>query len=103
MTPSYVTLRKRSDFDRVFRDGRRIRTGGITVIRCPRSEAEARVGFVVSRRLGDAVERNRIKRRLREAARRVAWQEGCDYVVLGSAQVGAASFPELIGWLAAAA
>lgn len=49
-------------------------------------EADIRVGFTVTRRVGNAVVRNRAKRRLRAAAALVFPQvglEGMDYVVIG--------------------
>jgi ribonuclease P protein component len=45
-----------------------------------------RVGFTVSRKVGNAVERNRVRRRLREIARQVIAAEGrrdMDYVLVG--------------------
>ena len=48
--------------------------------------APARVGFTVTRKTGNAVERNRIRRRLREVVRlsaAVAMQAGHDYVLIG--------------------
>lgn len=45
-----------------------------------------RIGYTVSRKVGGAVERNRVRRRLRELARQVLWpraNEGCDYVLIG--------------------
>lgn len=58
----------------------------------------ARVGFTVTRRQGNAVERNRIRRRLREAARTSAFasfEPGCDYVVLARRDALHASFSRL--------
>ena len=49
-------------------------------------EAPARVGFTVSKKVGEAVERNRVRRRLKEAVRRSAalgMRAGHDYVVVG--------------------
>src|SRR3546814_3827315 len=49
-------------------------------------EPEVRVGFTVTRKVGNAVERNRVKRRLRAAAAEVFPSLGCagtDYVVVG--------------------
>jgi ribonuclease P protein component len=49
-------------------------------------EAPARVGFTVTRKLGNAVERNRIRRRLKEAVRLLDPQKfmaGRDYVLIG--------------------
>ena len=66
-------LLKHADFQRVYQDGRRQFTGNMTVFflrRAPEAtEAGPRVGFTVGKVLGGAVERNRIKRRMREAVR----------------------------------
>jgi ribonuclease P protein component len=48
--------------------------------------APPRVGFTVTRKVGNAVERNRIRRRLREIVRLsggAAMQKGHDYVLIG--------------------
>lgn len=51
-----------------------------------------RVGFTCSKKVGNAVARNRAKRRLREVARRVLPEKGrpgWDYVLIGRAEVTA--------------
>lgn len=51
-----------------------------------RDEADVRVGFTVTRKVGNAVERNRVKRRLRAVAAEVfprLGRSGTDYVVVG--------------------
>jgi ribonuclease P protein component len=72
--PRAARLLKHSDFDRVYKQGRRHFSTHMTVFYLRQTEAHApeksaRVGFTVGRVLGGAVERNRIKRRLREAVR----------------------------------
>ena len=67
-------LLKHSDFERVYKQGRRHFCPHMTVFYLRRAEGvfpekSPRVGFTVGRVLGGAVERNRIKRRLREAVR----------------------------------
>jgi ribonuclease P protein component len=67
--PRAARLLKHSDFDRVYKLGRRHFSSHMTVFYLRQAEGGARVGFTVGRVLGGAVERNRIKRRLREAVR----------------------------------
>ncbi len=77
--PRAARLLKPSDFERVYKQGRRHFSPHLTVFYLPHAEAALpgdglpkegpRVGFTVGRVLGGAVERNRIKRRLREAVR----------------------------------
>jgi ribonuclease P protein component len=63
-------LLKHSDFERVYRQGRRHFAAHLTVFFIGRESGTGpRVGFTVSRALGGSVERNRIRRRLREAVR----------------------------------
>ena len=63
-------LLKHADFERVYRQGQRHFAAHLTVFYLRREAAGARVGFTVSRALGGSVQRNRIRRRLREAVRR---------------------------------
>jgi ribonuclease P protein component len=67
--PRSARLLKHADFDRVYKQGRRHFSSHITVFYLRQAEGSARVGFTVGRVLGGAVDRNRIKRRLRDAVR----------------------------------
>jgi len=77
--PRAARLLKHSDFERVYKQGRRHFSSHMTVFYLRQAEGaspegalpkkSARVGFTVGRVLGGAVQRNRIKRRLREAVR----------------------------------
>jgi len=77
--PRAARLLKHSDFERVYKQGRRHFSSHMTVFYLRQTEGDssqgavsemgARIGFTVGRVLGGAVERNRIKRRLREAVR----------------------------------
>lgn len=71
--PKSRRLLKHADFQRVYKLGRRQFTGNMTVFYLRRESAltgEPRVGLTVGKVLGGAVERNRIKRRMRDAIRR---------------------------------
>ena len=78
--PRTKRLLRRADFQRVYESGRRHFTGNMTVFFLRRSstgvavEDSMRVGLTVGRGLGNAVARNRIKRRMREAIRH-SWPE----------------------------
>lgn len=73
--------------------------------RAPQESVEAgdlpiRVGFTVSRKVGNAVRRNRARRRLRSAVERVLpvhAMEGHDYVVIGRAATLSRPFAALVG------
>jgi ribonuclease P protein component len=66
-------LLKHGDFQRVYKTGRRHFSGSLTAFYLPRTaepgDSGPRIGMTVGRVLGGAVERNSIKRRVREAVR----------------------------------
>jgi len=67
-------LRKHADYQRVYRDSRRYSSASMSYFFRARSSddagsAQPRVGLTAGRVLGGAVERNRIRRRMREAVR----------------------------------
>jgi ribonuclease P protein component len=93
-------LVKRADFLRLSR-GRRWSAAGLVLQMAPTPEPTAalRVGFTATKKLGNAVVRNRVKRRLREAARAVLpllGAPGHDYVLIGREATVARPFAQLI-------
>lgn len=89
-----TVLRNRSDFLAAAR-ARRQGTSGMMVQARKRQSGEAsgiRVGFTCSKKVGNAVARNRAKRRLREVARFILPEHGkvgWDYVLIGRHQATA--------------
>jgi ribonuclease P protein component len=74
-------LRRRADFDRVFQQGRH-NSGRLLAIRSIRNEQQwSRFAYAISKRVGKAVVRNRVRRRLREALRSLPVLEGYDVVI----------------------
>lgn len=66
--PGGTRLSRSADFDRVFRQGRSYASRELVLYVFPREHGgSARLGLSVSRKVGGAVERNRVKRLLREA------------------------------------
>ena len=96
----YASLRGRAAFRSVFRTGRRRRSDGVVVIVASGAPGLPRVGVVAgAKTVGGAVQRNRAKRRLREALDQVPLRNGYDYVVIASGSVLTASFGEVQRWL----
>jgi ribonuclease P protein component len=98
-------LRHRSDFLRAAASAS-APTAGFVVQRRERGDGgPPRVGFTVSRKVGGAVERNRVRRRLREIVRLSAaagFRVGGDYVVVGRRAALALPFARLAADLAGA-
>ena len=94
-------LTKRADFLRAARGIRRVE-GAITLETCltPDARPDAlRVGFTASKKIGNAVTRNRAKRRLRAAASQLLpllGREGHDYVLVARGTTVARPFPALL-------
>ncbi len=93
--PRRLRLRRRADFIHVSQAAQG-RANRLFVVRsAPNSLSTARFGFSVGKRVGGAVTRNLVKRRLREAIRRMEVKEGLDVVIIARPAVGEASFGEL--------
>lgn len=94
-------LTERRDFVRVQTEGRRFRGGFLAVLVLPTPDVSAggtpRVGYTVSRKVGNAVVRNRVRRRLREITRFHApcLSPSIDYVVIAFPGAKDATFARL--------
>lgn len=93
-------LRTRADFLRLAK-GRKWASPGLVLqmAQAPVQSTEARAGFTVTKKIGNAVVRNRAKRRLREVARAVLplyASAGCDYVLIAREATPDRPFASLI-------
>jgi ribonuclease P protein component len=97
--PRSARLLRPSDFERVYKQGKRHFATHFTVFYLPRATTGGpRIGFTVGRALGGAVDRNRMKRRLREAVRSNCMEESVcvDVVINPKKSLLRAEFPELL-------
>ena len=87
--PRSDRLTARRQFTTVYDQGRRVRGRTVTVFGLANSLGRCRVGFTVTRKLGNAVMRNRIKRMLREVYRvnRLSAAGSLDLVVNAHASI----------------
>jgi ribonuclease P protein component len=90
-----LRLRRRKEFDAVFQRGRTWHNELLVLRILPNSLEHNRYGFVTSKRLGGAVIRNRVRRRLRESIRVLPAQPGWDVVVSAKLPAAKAAFQEL--------
>jgi ribonuclease P protein component len=90
-----MPMRRRSDFDAVMRHGRPQQHRLFTLRLRPNSLGRVRYGFATGRRLGGAVQRNRVRRRLRAVMRELGPREGFDVFVAARPAIVQASYEEL--------
>ncbi len=79
-------LKKRRQFVRVTDKGRKLVSSGLILLYAPNDTDTNAVGFTVTKKIGNAVVRNRIRRRLREIVRLYLpkfKKTGYDFVVIG--------------------
>jgi len=95
--PACFRVRKRSAFQNAYGSGSK-RVGPHCVLFAAATETEGcRLGVTATKKIGNAVQRNRARRMVREAFRRVRTQMpvGYDYVVVARATIFASSSGEL--------
>ena len=89
---------RRSEYDLVYREARRKSSRQFTLFVRPNGLPISRFGWSIKKALGNAVKRNRIRRRLREIVRmhRGEMGAGWDVVIHPRAAVGTAKFEALV-------
>ena len=90
-------LRLNADFQRVRQKGKSWADHLMVLCALPNDLEHSRFGFAASKRIGKAVVRNRVRRRMREAVRlrRVLIAEGWDIVFIARSAIGHASYAEI--------
>jgi ribonuclease P protein component len=103
--PPIQRLKRRREFLRAAQKGKRAARPGLVLQAVPNGTDTLRVGFTVTKKVGNAVTRNRAKRRLREAARLSLPAQGLsgyDLVLIGRDGTIGRPFERLVSDLAGA-
>ena len=100
-------LKRRTDYKRVAREGQKCAMRGLVLQAAPfvddlepTPDCDLRIGLTVTKRIGNAVVRNRARRRLRAAASEVfptCARSGYDYVLIARQSTPVRPYRDLIG------
>ena len=88
-------LTKRTQYTLVYDEGRSWVNGLVVVKALPNGLALSRYGFSVTRRVGNAVTRNKVKRWLREVLRLMPLETGWDIVFIARPAVATVSYADV--------
>ncbi|HWQ71354.1 MAG TPA: ribonuclease P protein component [Desulfitobacteriaceae bacterium] len=96
MIPRNFRLKKKSEFKRIFETGKSF-PGKYTVLVILKGSTKKKIGFIASKKVGNAVARNRARRLMREVIRLNLAQivEGAQIVCIARATIKGASYPDV--------
>ena len=98
MLPKENRLKKKKDFERAFEKGRNIKGDTIYLKVLKTEEPFSRIGFIVSKKISlKAVERNKIKRRMRDSVKRIlnTTENGLDIIVTALPKIKKSEFKDI--------
>ena len=92
-----ASIKNKNEFDKVFDNGKRYNGELLTLITA-KSSGSLKLGIIVNSKFGGSVERNRVKRKIREAFRSVAgkFKENPEIVIIPKGPAGKAKTPEIL-------
>ena len=95
--PRSVRIRSRADYLKIQRSGRKVGGRYLTILSMDNDLTVSRFGITVSRKTGNAIKRNRIKRRIRELQRlnQSSIVPGKDIVVIATREASGAHFKDM--------
>lgn len=90
-------IRNKSDYLLIYNQGVRSYTRHFTIVSCVNKDGNGRIGITVSKKVGNAVRRNRIKRLIREFYRlnRAKLKTSHDFVVIGKKGIPPLSYQDV--------
>lgn len=92
------SLKKNRDFKKVYSRGKSLATYNLVLYYYPNHISENRVGFSISKKIGKAVIRNRIKRRLKEIIRlKKNLKTGYDLIFIARKPIAKRDYHQLLG------
>ena len=90
-------IKKRKEFNYIFNNGKPFFSNTITLVVVPSKLKQYKVGFSASKKVGNSVERNRARRRMKEVARKHEdiLKSGYNYVFIASNKIVEATFMDI--------
>jgi ribonuclease P protein component len=95
--PKSRRLQRRTQFQRVYDQGTKAHGRFMTLFAFPNTLDETRLGVSATRKIGNAVVRNRAKRRVRELFRTLKLPQGLDLVVVVRRELVEAPWQAVVG------
>ncbi len=88
-------LRKNNQFNYIYKKGERVYTDNFALFVVKSRFENYKIGFSISKKLGKANKRNKLKRRMKEITRQLEIPSFCNYVVLAKENATNLEFDEL--------
>ena len=88
-------LKKNSQFNYIYKKGEKVHTENFTLFVVKSKFSCYKIGFSISKKLGKANKRNKLKRRMREIVRNLQVPSFCNYVLLAKENATSLEFCDL--------